>query len=157
MGGDEKGVLALGPAHRRFIAHLVCLLRGDLSRLEGLADLIAQHIGLPALLLARGGLVLGFGKQELGVGGHVVALVGGDQFAALGLVRVLPVVQAVFEGLGDGFSLADMVGNQARGGRSSTSSLYDKRRLLPAAARTLGQVVPKYQPVMKSCKEYFSE
>lgn len=51
----------------------------------------------------------------------MVALIGGDQFAALGLVRVLPVVQAVFEGLGDGFSLADMVGNQARGGRSSTS------------------------------------
>ena len=35
MGGDEKGVLALSPAHCRFIAHLVCLLRGDLSRLEG--------------------------------------------------------------------------------------------------------------------------
>ena len=117
MGGDEKGILALGPAHRRFIAHLVCFLRGDLSRLEGLANLIAQYIGLPALLPARGGLVLDFGKQELGVGGHVVALIGGDQFAALGLVRVLPVVQAVFERLGDGFSLADMVGNQARGGR----------------------------------------
>ena len=117
MGGDEKGILVLGPAHRRFIAHFVCLLRGDLSWLEGLADLIAQHIGLPAC----GGLVLGLGKQKLGVGSHVVALIGGDQFAALGLVRVFSVVQAVFEGLGDGFPLADMVGNQARGGRSSTS------------------------------------
>ena len=121
VGGNEKGILALGPAHRRFIAHLVCLLRGDLSRLEGLADLIAQHIGLPTLLPACGDLVLGLGKQELGIGSHVVALIGGDQFAALGLVRVLPIVQAVFEGLGDGFSLADMMGNQARGGRSSTS------------------------------------
>ena len=121
VGGDEKSVIALCPAHSRFIAHPVRLLRGDLPRLEGLADLIAQHIGLPALLPARGGLVLGLGKQELGVGGHVVALIGGDQFAAPGLVRVFPVVQAVFEGLGDGFSLADVVGNQARGGRSSTS------------------------------------
>ena len=34
VGGDEKGILALCPAHRRFIAHPVCLLRGDLSRLE---------------------------------------------------------------------------------------------------------------------------
>ena len=34
VGGDEKGVLTLRPAHRRFIAHPVCLLRGDLSRLE---------------------------------------------------------------------------------------------------------------------------
>lgn len=33
---------------------------------------------------------------------------------------------------------------------------YEKE-LLAAAAQTLGQVVPKYQPVMKSCKEYFSE
>lgn len=34
VGGDEKGILALRPAHRRFIAHPVCLLRGDLARLE---------------------------------------------------------------------------------------------------------------------------
>ena len=34
VGGNEKGVLALCPAHRRFVAHPVCLLRGDLSRLE---------------------------------------------------------------------------------------------------------------------------
>ena len=156
MGGDEKGVLALGPAHRRFIAHLVCLLRGDLTRLEGLADLIAQYIGLPALLPARGSLVLGLGKQELGVGGHVVTLIGGDQFAALGLVRVLAVVQAVFEGLGDGFSLADVVGNQARGGRSNTSSLFRK----PAASQPpvrYGTKCPKGQPVIKLCREYFNE
>ena len=51
----------------------------------------------------------------------MIALVGGNQFAALGLIRVLPIVQAVFEGVGNGFSLADMVRDQARGGRSSTS------------------------------------
>ena len=34
VSGNEKDVLALCPAHRRFIAHTVCLLRGDLSRLE---------------------------------------------------------------------------------------------------------------------------
>ena len=34
VGGNEKGILALCPAHRRFVAHPVCLLRGDLSRLE---------------------------------------------------------------------------------------------------------------------------
>lgn len=133
MGGNEKGVLTLGPAHRRFIAHLVCLLRGDLSRLEGLADLIAQHIGLPALLPARGGLVLGLGKQELGVAGLLVALIGGDQFAALGLVWVFPVVQAVFEGLGNGFSLADFMLFEIGRGRRQPSFPYDKRRLLPAA------------------------
>ena len=157
MGGDKKGVLALGPAHRRFIAHLVCLLRGDLSRLEGLADLIAQHIGLPALLPARGGLVLRLGEQELGIGGHVVALIGGNQFTALRLVRVLPIVKPLFQGLGDGFPFADLVLFEIGCGRRQPPFLYDKRRLVTAAVRTLGQVVPKYQPVMKSCKEYFSE
>ena len=126
VGGNEKGVVALRPAHGRFIAHPVCLLRGDLSRGKGLADLIAEHIRVPFLLPARDGLVLGLGQQELGVGGHVVALVSGNQFPALGLVGIFPVVKAVFEGLGDGFPLADVVDNQARGGRGSTSFRSEK-------------------------------
>ena len=39
----------------------------------------------------------------------MVAAVGQDQFAALGLVRVLPVVKPFFQGLRDGFALADLV------------------------------------------------
>ena len=34
VGGNEKGVLALCPAHRHFIADAVCLLRRDLPGLE---------------------------------------------------------------------------------------------------------------------------
>ena len=34
VGGNEKGVLALCPAHRRFIADAVCLLWRDLPGLE---------------------------------------------------------------------------------------------------------------------------
>ena len=75
--------------------------------------------------------VLGLGEQELRIGGYVVALVGGDQFTALGLVGILPVGKAVFEGLGDSFPSADMVDDQARGGRGSTSSLFRK----PAASQ----------------------
>ena len=59
VGGNEKGVLALCPAHRRFIADAVGLLRRDLPGFERLADLIAQHIGIPPLLPACDGLVLG--------------------------------------------------------------------------------------------------
>ena len=109
VGGDEKDVLALRPAHRRFIAHPVCIFRGDLDRLEWRADLIAQHIGIPPLFPARGSLVLGLGEQELPIGSHVVALVGGNQFAALRLVRVLSIVEPLFQKLGDGFTLADLV------------------------------------------------
>jgi hypothetical protein len=39
----------------------------------------------------------------------VVALIAGDQLPALGLVRVLPVFKTVFQRLGDGFPLADVV------------------------------------------------
>ena len=34
VGGNEKGILALCPAHRCFIADAVCLLRRDLPGLE---------------------------------------------------------------------------------------------------------------------------
>lgn len=110
VGGNEKGVLALRPAHRRFVADAIGLLRGNLSGLERLPDLIAQHIGIPPLLPARGGLVLGLGEQELGIGGHVVALVGGNQFAALRLVRVLAVIETIRHRLQDRLASADVVG-----------------------------------------------
>ena len=88
----------------------------------------------------------------------MVAAVGRDQFAALGLVRVLPVVKPLFQGLRDGFALADFVLLVVGRGRRQPSFRYDKRRLLSAAVvSALGHFVPKYQPVMKSCKEYFSE
>ena len=143
VSGNEKGVLALCPAHRRFVAYPVCLFWGNLARLERLADLIAQHIGIPPLLPARGGLVLSFGEQKLRIGCHVVTLVGGNQFAALRLVRVLPIVKPILQGLGDGFPLADLMLLEIGCGRRQPSFRYDKRRLFPAAARTLGQVVPK--------------
>ena len=60
VGCNEKGIFALCPAHRRFIADAVCLLWCDLPGLERLADLIAKHIRIPPLLPACGGLVLGF-------------------------------------------------------------------------------------------------
>ena len=109
MGGNEKGVFALRPSHGCFIAHTVCLLGGDLSGLERLADLIAKHIRIPPLFPARDGFVFCLGEQELRIGGHVVALIAGDQLPALGLVRVLPVFKTVFQRLGDGFPLADVV------------------------------------------------
>ena len=58
VSGNEKGILTLRPAHRRFIADTVGLLRGDLAGLERLPDLIAEHIGIPALLPACDGPVL---------------------------------------------------------------------------------------------------
>ena len=109
VGGNEKGVFALCPAHGRFVADAVCLLGGNLSGLERLANLIAQHIRIPPLFPACDGFVFCLGEQELRIGGHVVALIAGDQLPALGLVRVLPIFKTVFQRLGDGFPLADVV------------------------------------------------
>ncbi len=111
VSGNEKGVFALCPAHGCFIAYPVCLLRGNLPGGKGLADLIAEHIRLPLLFPARDSLILCLGEQELGIGGLVVALIGGNKLAALGFLRVLPIVQTVFQRLPNGFPLADMVGN----------------------------------------------
>ena len=84
---------------------------GDLTRAKGLPDLIAQHIRIPPLFPARDSLVLCLCQKKLGVGGTVVALIGGNQFAALGFLRVLSIVKTVFQRLGNGFPLADMMGH----------------------------------------------
>lgn len=131
-----------------FIADAVGLLRRDLPGLEGLANLIAQHIRVPPLLPACGSLVLGLAQKALSIGGHVVAAVGRDQFAALRLVRVLPIVKPLFQGLGDGFTLADLVLFEIGCGRRQPSFQYDKRQLFSAAAQTLGHFVSKYKKIM---------
>ena len=109
MSGNKESVLSLCPAHSGFIADAVCFLRSNLSGLEGLAYLIAQHIDIPALLPARDGLVLGLAQEELRICGHVVALVGRNQFAALRLVRVFAIVKTSLQRLRNAFSLTDFV------------------------------------------------
>lgn len=154
VGGNKKGVFAFRPAHGRLIADAVCLLGGNLSGLERLADLIAEHIRIPPLLPARDRLILCLGEQELRIGGLLVALIAGDQLPALGLVRVLPIFKAVFQRLGDGFPLADVVGNQARCGRVYSSFPREKRRLCSAAAPLLWDTLSRSrQSVIKHFKE----
>lgn len=75
----------------------------------------------------------------------MVAAVGRDQFAALGLVRVFAIVKPFFQGLGDGFTLADLVLFEIGCGRRQPSFQYDKRQLFPAVAQTLGHFVSKYK------------
>lgn len=88
----------------------------------------------------------------------MVTAVGRDQLAALGLVRVLPVVKPLFQGLRDGFALADFALLVVGRGRRQPSFQYDKRRLLSAAVvSVLGHFVPKYQLVMKSRRANLAE
>ena len=94
MGADKKLILALCPAHRRFIADLVGLLRGDFPLGKGLADLVAQR---PLLRRpARFRLILALYQHKFSVGGFRVAEVGGHRSQ---LLRVQAVVKAVFQTL----------------------------------------------------------
>ena len=123
VGGNKKGVVPLCPAHSRFIAYPVRLLRGNLAGSKGLADLIAEHVRLPFLFPARDGLILCLGEQELGIGGLVVALIGENELPALGFLRVLPIVQTILQRLDNRLPFADMVGDQSGGSRDCTSFL----------------------------------
>lgn len=52
MGGNEKSVFSLCPAHGRFIADTIGLLGSNLTGEKGLADLVAEHIRIPLLFPA---------------------------------------------------------------------------------------------------------
>ena len=94
MGTDEELILALCPAHRRFIADAVGLLRRNLAVRERLPDLVAQcPVSGSAVSFA---LILIFDQHELGVCRGRIAEVGrnGPQ-----LLRVQAIVKAVFQTL----------------------------------------------------------
>lgn len=86
MGTDDKSVFAFQKTGSEVIADLVRLLRRDLTGLEGLTHLIGDHI--IAFFSAGEQFVLALGQKKFRVGSPVVAGIGGDQFAALGLLWV---------------------------------------------------------------------
>ena len=108
VGRDNERMAALRPAHSQLIADPVCFFRGDLSGIEGLADLVAQHILALLLLPARHSLVAGLCQKKLGGHRGRVALIGGYVFSAFRLFGIFPVVQTVTDGFGYAFSLVGM-------------------------------------------------
>ena len=98
VGTDKKLIFALCPAHSRFIADPVGLLRGYFSRLERLAYLEEQR---PSLSLpARFGLVLAMHQQELGMCRSMVAKVRGHSAQ---LLRVKGIFKPLLHGLDSAF------------------------------------------------------
>ena len=79
VGTDDKGVFALGEPLGKFHAQPVGLLRGDLPRTEGLANMVGDHI-VRATDPSGGGNILALGQHELGVGYTAVTLIA---YAAL--------------------------------------------------------------------------
>ena len=118
--GNEKGVSSFQKPLGKLIAHAVCVLRRDLTRLKGLAHLIGDHV-VP-LLPPGDGLVLALGVKKLRISGFGVALIGGDQLAALRLIWILGIVDAVGQAVGNRLAVTDVHGNDACG-RHGTSFL----------------------------------
>ena len=83
VSGNNESVFALRPAHRRFIANLICFFRCYFSGLKRLANLISDDIVL--LLSARDVLILPFGKQKFFISSLRIALIRTDKFTIIGL------------------------------------------------------------------------
>ena len=94
MSADNKSVVFFGKPAGQLIAQAVGLLRGDLAGDEGLPDSVGDHIIGPALPAGLG-KVLAFGEQKLRIRNPAVALVAGNEPAAVRLVRILHVVDNV--------------------------------------------------------------
>ena len=105
VGRNNESVSALRPAHSQLIAYPICFFWRNLSGIEGLADLIAQHILALLLLPARHGFVAGLRQKELGGHRGRVALIRGYVFPAFGLFGIFPIVQTVTDRLGYAFPL----------------------------------------------------
>ena len=108
MGGNDKSVPSLCPAHCQLIADTVRLLRGDLARIEGLPYLITQHIVCLFLFPARHGGITGLCQKKLVRHGGRVALISGDILSAFCFLRVFAIIQTIPDGLGNGFAFARM-------------------------------------------------
>ncbi len=100
VGRDDERMAALRPPHSQLIANTVCLLGRDLSRIERLADLIAQHILTLFLFPARDSFVAGLCQKKLGGHRGRVTFIGGYVFSAFRLFRIFPIVQTVPDSLG---------------------------------------------------------
>ena len=92
MGTDDKSVLALGQRHGEVIADLVRQLRGNLSRLERLPQVVGNHIIVLPLPASNNG-ILPLGKKKLLVSDGRIALIGRDQIAAVGFLWIFHIVR----------------------------------------------------------------
>ena len=129
VGTDKELILALCPAHGRFIADFACLLRRDLAGRERLPDLKEQGPALHGS--ARFRLVLAFQQQELGGGGYRITKIGrhGPQ-----LFRIEPVGKPLLHRLDGRFSSRYLVGSDVGCSDGCTSQQKNWAAGDPAAA-----------------------
>ena len=134
VGTDKELVLALCPAHGRFIADFVGLLRRDLTGKKRLPDLKEQGPALHGPACFR--LVLAFQQQELSGGGCRITEIGrhGPQ-----LFRIEPIGKPTLYRLDGRFSSRYFVGPDigCSDSRTSFPSRKSGRRSVSSAAQHL--------------------
>lgn len=91
MRADDKGVLAFGKAPAQFITQTVSFLRGYLSRLKRLPDLVGYNV-IFLLFPAAFGLVNPLSQSKFSVGNSAVALIAADELAVIRLFRVFYII-----------------------------------------------------------------
>ena len=117
VGTDDKSVFAFGKTPGQLHAQPVGFLRRDLTRNEGLPQVVGDHVILAAHPAGAGGVGL-LVQQELGVGHAAVALVAGDEPAVVGLVWIFYIVDDVADRLADRAALASVKRHDAGGGHN---------------------------------------
>ena len=138
VGTNEKLVLALCPAHGRFIADFVGLLRRNLTGRKRLPDLKEQGPAFHSP--ARFCLVLAFGQKKLSGGRCRIAEVGRHSSY---LFRIEPVGKPIFHRLDSSFSCRYLVGPDVSCSDSRASFLKKDGGCAPAAAKDFGTNCPK--------------
>ena len=126
VGADDEGVFALGEPLGKFHAQTVGFFRGDLPRVEGLADMVGDHV-VGASDPSGGSNILALGQHELGVGHTAVTLIAGDEPAVVGLLQVGHIVDNFADGTALSSTLADMQRHNACGCHYYDTSFENKK------------------------------
>ena len=114
MGTDDKSVFSLGKPFGKFHPQPVGLLRCDLTGFERLADMVGNHIVLPAHP-PGGGNVLPFCQHKLSVSYPAVTRIAGNQPPVVCFLRIAHIVDDVADGLKLGAALANVQRHNACG------------------------------------------
>lgn len=87
MVADDKCMFALGKPFGKFYMQAVGFLRGDLPRAEGLTNMVGDH-NMRNPDPSDGGDILALCQHEFDANHTAVALIAGDEPAAIGLLRI---------------------------------------------------------------------
>ena len=82
VGADHKGMIALGKPLGKFYAQSVCFFRGNLTRAEGLAHMIGDHI-ICTTHSSGSGNVLPLCQKELRIRSPAVTRIAGNEPAVI--------------------------------------------------------------------------